>query len=75
MTMLKLYYGTSILLSERPSEPTQVLVINHSLLPPDVETLASSRPPTRQPQNQGVHESLTRLTKEELKQQELAVSW
>lgn len=45
---------------------------NVTMLPPELETIVSSRPPTRQPST-GIRTALMTLTTEEMKQQELAV--
>ena len=51
----------------------QLATVNSSLQPPELETIVSSRPPTRQPST-GIRTQLMQLTREEMKQQELAVS-
>lgn len=52
----------------------QLALANSSLQQPELETIVSSRPPTRQP-SVGIRAQLMTLTREEMKQQELAVSY
>jgi len=49
----------------------QLALANSSLQQPELETIVSSRPPTRQP-SVGIRAQLMTLTREEMKQQELA---